>query len=421
MRALNTLVNVLAGRERHLAFLIICLVVLTSWVATVMSGDQIKSADERAFFAIAQSLAFEGRFAENGELTAYRAPGQAFFLAPFVRFGAGMTELRLLGGVLIGLGLLLAFDLVRRRAGPLAGLLAVGMIPCWPPILYSSTTLYPQTLGAFLLVLLIWLLDRLSDEPKISRVVLAGLTYGALVLTVPIFVLMSPIFAVWILLSVQQGFSRLVIFGVVSAALTCSWTVRNYVVFDAFVPVASSSGYNLLAGNTANARYNTSLNIRFPEHVYTEITGVGEIERSKIFTRTALEEISADPARVARLYGAKFLHWFHYSNRLLSDDVIEGGASGVSVGARDLILLVTYMVIVLPLAMRLVMLRRYPFRKIEVLSVALWIGLGLVYAIYFTRVRFRIPVDWLIISSNAMFLACLIEDRVRNFRERRLI
>jgi hypothetical protein len=44
----------------------------------------------------------------------------------------------------------------------------------------------------------------------------------------------------------------------------------------------------------------------------------------------------------------------------------------------------------------------------EALFLALYLGGGMAYAIYFTRIRFRLPFDWLLIAVDAMFLARLL-------------
>lgn len=370
----------------------------------------MKSMDEPDFLAIARNLAFEGVFArEDGTVTAYRAPGLVFFFAPFVRLGAGLMELRLINAATAGLGLVVLFDLVRRHGGPLAGLLAVALVPAWPVMIYAATTIYPQTLQAVLLVLTVWCLDRATRSPGVLPALLAGLACGAAILTAPIVLLVFPILAGWLLWRSARRWSHTILFCLVSGLLVSSWTARNYVVFDAFIPVATSSGLNLLVGNSPETRPDTALEIRFPEYVYTEITGKDEVERNRILTRAAVREMTGDPARTIRLYFGKFLHWFDYSNKLVSDDVVEGGASAIKADLRDMILFGAYMIIVLPLLAHLILIRRYPFKPVEILFLALWIGAGLAYAIFFTRVRFRLPFDWFVIASNGIFLAAVIE------------
>ena len=416
-REMPALVRVLSwvnGRERRLAHAVAVFVVLACWAIVLFEGPAAKSKDEVDFLGIAQSVVAEGRFAQDGELTAFRAPGLVFFLVPVVALGGDLVAGRLALAVLLGLTLALVFDLVRRNAGPLAGLLAVLMIPAWPVTVYSATTLYPQMLAAFLLVLMVWALDRYCATRGAGLAALGGLAYGALVLTTPVVLTLAPLLLLFVLLRRAWAWGPALAFFVVAAVTVGSWTARNYAAFGEFVPVATTSGYNLLAGNAPNARFDTSLDVRFPEHVYTAITGKTEVEQDRIMQEAALEEMARDPMRTLRLTAAKFLHWFDYSNSLMSDDVLPDGASSVRADTREAILLVTYLaVIALPLAARLAMLRSFPFRPFEALALALWIGAGLVYAFYFTRVRFRMPYDVLIIASNAAFLAAVIEGYAR--------
>lgn len=418
MTLLYTLHDLLTGRERLLARTIAVLVGLAVVALVLAGGDTVRSMDEPDFLAIAQNLAASGTFAvEPGVPTAYRAPGLSFFYAPFVWMGAGLVEVRLLNAVLVVIGLWLLFDLIRRHAGPMAGLFAVAMVPVWPVVIYAASTAYPQTLGAVLLVLMLWLIDRLHDAPTSAAAAFAGLAFGALILTIPIVLLLTPIFMLWVFLR-SRKFLSVVIYCLVGAVLVCSWTTRNYIAFDgAFVPVATSSGFNLLAGNTAEARWNTSLNVRFPEQVYTDLTGASEVEANDIMSAAAVAEIKSDPGRFFERYAGKFLHWFHFSNRLLSDELEETTASSVSVQKREIILFVTYILVILgPLLVRLAMIRKVPMRGIEMLFLALWIAAGLAYALYFTRVRFRLPFDWLLIAGNGIFVATWFTHYVERAR-----
>lgn len=404
------------GKEARIAYALSGTVVLVCWVVILNAGDVIRSGDEPDFLTTSQNLATTGVFAlQTGTPDAYRAPGLVFFLTPFTALGAGIVEARLANAALVGLSLVLLFQLVRRHSGALAGLVSVIMVAAWPVVIYTASTLYPQTLAAFLLILTLWCLDGLRDDATARASVLGGLAYGALILTIPVVLLLTPVFVVWIAAMSKRWVVAVAVFGLLSASVVGSWTLRNWITFDSFIPVATSSGYNLLAGNTANARWNTSVEIRFPEHVYTDITGKNDVERNDIMTKAALAEITADPSRFIQRYVGKFVHWFHFSNRLLSDRVMEAGASAVPVRLREIILFAAWTVLIVgPLLVRLAMVRRIPMKGIEILFLTLWVAAGLAYALYFTRVRFRLPFDWLIISMNAMFVAALIERYVKS-------
>jgi hypothetical protein len=57
---------------------------------------------------------------------------------------------------------------------------------------------------------------------------------------------------------------------------------------------------------------------------------------------------------------------------------------------------------------RVVLWRRFPFAGLELLLLWLYIGGGLAYAVYFTRIRFRLPFDWLLIAMDAIFVSQLL-------------
>lgn len=412
----NRFFKFLNGRESLLAHLIAVFVVLCCWTLIFRAGLAVKSADEPDFLQISQVLAQTGMFAlEPGTPTAYRAPGLVFFLTPLSALGFDLMQARLVNALLVGGSLVLLYHLIRRQAGPLAGLFAVMLMACWPVMIYAGTTLYPQTLAAFLLIAALLVLDHYRSSGQRRYSLLAGIIFGLAILTVPILLLLSPLLWLWVFMQRRRGALGMLIFATVSAAIVSSWTVRNYNALGGFVPVASSSGFNLLAGNTAQARWNTSLNVRFPEYVYTELTGKTELERNRIMTKAAVAEIQADEIRFVKLYMAKFAHWFHFQNVLLSD-VEEGVETGaMAVGKREAVLFATWLLVLIgPLTCRLLMLRHVPFRPIELLFLALWVFGGLAYALFFTRIRFRLPFDWLVISSNAIFLSVLVQNAMLN-------
>ena len=417
---LKRLFDCISGREKVLAYTVAALAVALCWTVILLEGDRIRSQDEAAFITIANNLAFHGVYAgESGMPTAYRAPGLVFFLAPFVKMGADIVALRLINALLVGAGLIALFHLIQRHRSPLAGLFSVALIPAWPVVIYAASMLYPQTLAAFVLVITIWFLDRMTTNASLAAAALAGMSFGFLILTIPIVLLLLPVFVGWIFLHAKRRRAQTALFVLVSIAFAGTWSIRNYMTFDTFIPVATSAGLNLLLGNAPEARYNTGTDIRLPEYVYAEVAGAGEAESNRIMTRAAIQEVLKDPIRAGTRYVGKFFHWFHFTNDLVAERTINGGATVIGIGAREVILLVTYSgIIVIPLVLHMALRRRFPFSSLEVLFLCLWIGAGLAYAIFFTRVRFRIPFDWLIIASNGIFLAAIAERYIKCRRTR---
>jgi hypothetical protein len=431
MGAVRALLDWIDGKERNAVYLIAALTALGGALIAHRMGGTLRSMDEPAFFDVAKNLAEAGTFAHTntpGEFhytdrfppgvrvpTAYQAPGYPFLLAPLALMGAGYPGMRAMNFVLVALTLIVLFHVVRDNHSPLAGLLAVLGAIAYPVVLYTAGTLYPQTLASLLLVVTVWIASSLRRDAGIGRFMLLGICAGAMALVVPTLLLIVPVIVIWLFARARATVPQLLLSCVLTATVVGVWTTRNALTFERFVPIASSAGFNLASGNCDTARYNTSLDVRFADSVYQDLTGKDEIEANRIMTRAGLDWIRSHPRRAAVLYVGKLAHWFNYSNKLLSDSVIKGGASEISSRKRDLVLLVIYGTMLALVALRMALSTRIPvpLTPFEALCGLLYIGAGLAYAIFFTRVRFRLPVDWLLIAIDAGFVASLLQRASR--------
>lgn len=401
------------------------LIVCVGVAVSLRGGDRLKSLDEAAFLDLGGNLAFRFSFAHTNrpeiegydprlslsELrpTAYRAPGYAWLLAPFRRLGAGYAGLRILNFLLVALTLALSWSLLLRRAGPLGATVGVALVFSYPVLFYAAATLYPQTLVAFLLVAVVWSFDRLDRTAKPLRYALAGVLHGLLALTAPLFLLLAPIPLAWLIWS-RRATARqasIVVFTLAAAVLV--WMGRNTLLFRAPAGLATSSGFNLLAGNGPYVRYDqATTDMRWPAGVRERVAGRNELERDRIMTGAALRWMADNPGAASLLYLKKLLYWFAFRNDLASDRIVPGGSGAGPPWLRDAIMALGYGLLLAILILRLARLRRHPLHELEVLLLALYLGGGIAYAIYFTRIRFRLPFDWLLIAFDAMFLARLL-------------
>ena len=405
-------------------------------ILAVRDGDRVKSLDEPAFLDIGSNIAFHGQFSHTnrpevdgyveqlplGSLrpTAYRAPGYAYFIAPFQRLGAGFVVLRIVNALLVALTLLLLYRSLAARYSPEAGAIAALLALGYPVLAYAASTLYPQTLSAFLLVASVVMLDPLHPEARMRAFLGSAFIYGLLVLTVPVYLLLTPVVLVWLVWSHRARVPQALLFGGIVAACVGIWTVRNLAVFRAPVAMGTSSGFMLLSGNCPNTRFDqASVDVRFPEYVYTELTGKDEIERDRVMVRAAVRFVQENPGDALALYLKKFLYWFSYRNEVVSDRVVPGGSGAGPESLRNLVMLLTYGPLLLVLVLRLALFRRYPMTSWEVLLLALYVGGGAAYAVYLTRIRYRLPFDWLLIAMNAIFIGQVLQARLRS-RDTRL-
>ncbi len=114
-------------------------------------------------------------------------------------------------------------------------------------VTYHALNAYTAVfLGALLLII------RQVRAPNMGRLVAIGLLGGAAALLRSEFVLFMGVLyiALWAITRRTKEFAILV---VLSAAVVLPWTIRNYVVFDRIIPIASSVGYNLWKGHNPEA------------------------------------------------------------------------------------------------------------------------------------------------------------------------
>jgi hypothetical protein len=188
-----------------------------------------------------------------------------------------------------------------------------------------------------------------------------------------------------------------------SAAVVTPWTLRNYLVFHTLVPVSANNGYNLFVGNSPATTANSGLNVpvlKLCNHLRRHMT---EAEFDAAFKQCALDWITANPAAAARLYMGKLANYFNYRNEIAT--------AGQNSGWRDRLVFCTYYPLLLLVAVRAALFRRYPFERAEILIYLLYFLNALASALFFTRLRFRIPFDFLLIAIAAAFL-CKLWDWV---------
>lgn len=420
----------LADRGPLVVAVAVVLVLGVGTTLAVRGGNRVKSLDEPSFYDVGKNLGLHLSFAHTTELglgtigpvlssgealtpTADRAPGYVLLIAPFIRLGADFVALRIVNVVLLAATMVLLWFHLSRSCSRLAGVLGVLFVLGYPVLLYLATTLYPQTLESILLLTTVLLMDRTRAEARPWAHALVGAALGVMILTAPIFLLLVPMMLLWLVLARRASLPRAALALGVAVLLVGLWTARNYWALGGFVPVATNGGYTLLAGNSPQTVYDqpSAIGATWSEEVARELQDKSEMEKDRIFKRVSLENMRNDPGRTFTLFCQKFAYWFAYSNQLTSDQVVPGGASGVPHGVRDLVMLLTYGPLLALLVLRLLMVRRDPPTALEVLIVALYLCAGLAYAIFFTRIRYRLPFDWLLIALDAAFLARLLERR----------
>jgi hypothetical protein len=281
-----------------------------------------------------------------------------------------------------------------------AGLLAVtGVVMLYPVLFYTTSTLYPQTLSAFLFILALVLLLKPTRGFLLNLT--TGLVFGALLLVVPTFALTLPVLllAAWLLKIIRWQEGIPIALGVV--LLVSVWIARNEMVFDKFVPFASNSGANLLIGNCENTiPYGGTGNIdrtRYEDEA--KALGLDEFQADHYYQQAAIHWIKQNPGRAFILYLEKTANYFNVYN------AYAPGTNAEAAPWKQIIMGVTYVILLGLLAWRLAEMKRFPLLPREKLFLIVYVLTAFTMAIFVTRIRYRLPYDYLIIAIVAMHLS----------------
>lgn len=386
----------LVERARLILILATGGVLLAGGLYALVLGNHLRFLpDEAEYLQLATHLA-EGRgYSLDGQSpTAFRAPGYAVFLSIFVALGARVIHLRLVNVLALALSLPLVFTLLRRHGDPPAAAVGVLLVLAYPVLLFTAGTLYPQTLAALLFLFCLALLTTSSFG--LRQALLAGLVLGSLILTVPIFIITLPVMLVWKVRADPGRFIRpaLALLAMTLACLTL-WSTRNLAALGAVVPLTTSVGVNLLYGNSETATPNggTTVDISSYEEAAQYLE---EVEQDRFYRDATMAYVQDHLPRTAGLYALKVLNYFNFRNRLETD----AEASLL----RDVAMLLTYGTLLSLGLFRLAQQSTYPLAGFEKLLLGLYVLSALAYGVFFPRIRFRLPFDYLLIMLVALFL-----------------
>ena len=392
----------MASKEKHILALLLFCVLAFGVLYSLRLGNELRYYDEKVYLRLASNLASSFRYTDDGRSPAiYRPPGYPFILAGFIRLGGNIFILRFVNFIALSLSIYLVWRILRDRSSRLAAMMGALMVVFYPVLLYTSGTLYPQTIAAamFLYCLYVWGKERAS----VRLLVFSGLLFGLLILIVPTFTFVIG-FVIFLkpLYNKTMNRRRIAAIIMLTVAIVGLWIIRNYVVFHSFAFVATNSSDMLMMGNTENATPYTGPSVNVQKYRdYAIKHRLNEIERGKYYKKTAVSWIMANKSEAAILYVKKLANYFNYRVILATHEEESN--------TRDMLMLVTYGPLLALFAVRLFS-RKYHFTEFDSSFSMMYFASAIVSAVFFTRIRYRIPFDYLLIMVVAKFVSDLVGE-----------
>lgn len=236
--------------------LLVRAMVVGGWVGWRTAPEAEPSSDGRIYHRLAVSLLHGQGFGWDGVPTVSAPPLYPLFLAAVYRVaGPDPQVVRVLQVLLSALTAALLFHGLWRRYGTTVAGTAAGLWAIHPLAALVSGLLLTETLFNLLLAGIVALALKTRGTGRMGPALVLGLVGGLVSLTRSFFLGLAPFISVWFAAGAPAG-RRLALLaaGLVGLAVTVGpWTLRNFWVTGAFVPVQGNTGVMLWAGNNPQA------------------------------------------------------------------------------------------------------------------------------------------------------------------------
>ena len=329
-------------------YVFFCLIVLLGlfFRMVLIYNEPFKAADSIGYDRLGINLSRGNGFSTNLEQPFLpeirRGPLYPTFLAGiYSLFGHRFVFVMLFQVVLDTMTCLLLFLALRRFMNSVFSLSVFAIISFYPFTAYYCATILSETLSTFLLSLSFFLWIFCSQNKKSDRrpilLFSLGLTLGLNILCksalvfLPWLVAFSFLYAHMNVPSMKKAF--LIIFGCYLIVLP--WTLRNFIVFDKFIPVRTGFGQALWvgAGEAAGAVVVENKADANMEAVYRKFLETKEsrkaIEYDRLLKKAALKKIRRAPfSLIKRSIRNAFRIWISMYHYEMNPYVIYGARIG---------------------------------------------------------------------------------------------
>jgi hypothetical protein len=375
------------------------------------------------YFEIGKNLATGKGFTLNNQPVLFYEPGYSYFLAVIhLTFGhLSLFLVRLIMSLINCFNCLIIYKISKNifpndpLVAPLSFLLSI----FYPLMIFIVSDGMETALFAFFISLLIWQLIKLGEKDGIISTTLVGVSFGLTSLIKPTVIPFLFLSLLWyfFIFSAQSWFkmSRLIIISITAFALILPWSIRNYKVSGEPILFAAKGGFNFWLGNnpdatedSADKRYAMEKLVEFlkPHFPRIDLSIPSNLSplmfdgrTEKLFYSASISYIKENPIHYLFLSFKKGLFLW----KLYPDTSSKNEFSNPWV---KLINIITYGPILLFGIAGIILSYRH-WRRTSLL-VLLFFSFTIVHAIFFPKVRFRIPLDpFLIIFCSYSLIYCI--------------
>jgi hypothetical protein len=386
------------GNDRVLRLIIVVFIVMSGML---ICDNTMRYQDARDYTAIANNLISGHGFSLDGiGPTAMRPPGYVFFLALLMLLGANVYILKLMNFVALAFSFWIMNQILDRETEFSGTALRLIALFCYPVLFYTAGTLYPQTIAGTLFLTILYRSYYLNLSLKAN--IITGIVWAILIFFVPSFAAAFILMHLVSFLRKRDTLSALVTHLIIIALFLAPWMIRNHSIFGTY-RFSTNVGLNFIYGNSEYTGPNTGINVNIKKY-QEPVKGMSEAEIDDHLFLEGINHIKENPGQALLMFIGKTVNYFNYKNEMAT--VRESSA------LRDNVMMVSYYLLLLILLVRILAYEQYPFTDIERLIYLLYFSNAFISAIFFTRIRLRIPFDLLLLIAAVLFIERIVKDKL---------
>ncbi len=252
--------------EKHLTIALLILAFMVRWVVLLNHGTSLTlNSDDTGYVRSAINLLSSGKltYHDPNEATVHIMPGMTFIISfVFLFFGSGTIGLYIVKLLFVFIGVMSVYGTKllgeyfskRKTVGYISALI----LALYVPQILTDNLLLTETPFTMFFIFCIYFTLKYFDTRKRSDLVALTLLYICCLYLRPTIALYPAILFLFLLFRkfpVKLIFKHALISGGIVLICVMPWWVRNFVVFDEFIPLSGGAGNPLLLGTFQGIGY----------------------------------------------------------------------------------------------------------------------------------------------------------------------
>lgn len=311
----------LIAMVRDRRFLLVLIFILAFYLRLwfIQRYTEPLAADEKEYDRLATSiLEGKGYVSKSGHLTASRPPGYPLFLATiYFSLGKNYFLVRIIQAVIDSLLCILIFYFGAMLFTPTIGILAAFLATLHLGFIAQSAKILTESLTTFILLSgIIYFYKANKHYGRKIYYFLTGFMIGIVSLVRSNLLILFFLIGIALIYNffkrsavLKDAVRYFIIYSVAFLIPILPWTLRNYRVFHALVPISSAQG---IAFYSSYKPLDGKIYGFIPHDPITEKANLfsSETERSNYLTKETVKLIIRDPAIPLRMFGLKMAYFF---------------------------------------------------------------------------------------------------------------